>query len=264
MMEDRMMRPADEHEHAAVQAERPFNDEGVHSNPVVDERPTFQDIVAARLSRRGFLKGASALALGAGVVGLGRSSALANSSSLSFKELAHGNDERFHVAEGYDHTILIRWGDPVEGGAAPFDPMRQTVGAQLRQFGYNNDFIGYLPLPAGSNNSEHGLLVVNHEYTNTDLMFPGLPEKDFNEALTREQVDVEMAAHGLSVIEVKKQGGRWTVVPNSRYARRITAATTEMRVAGSAAGHERLRTSADPTAAPSTTARAGSPSGAPS
>ena len=83
--------------------------------------------------------------------------------------------------------------------------------------------------------------MINHEYTNTDLMFPGLPEKDFNDALTREQVDVEMAAHGLSVIEVKKSGGKWTVVPNSRYARRIAASTTEMRVAGPAAAHDRLK-----------------------
>ena len=124
--------------------------------------------------------------------------------------------------------------------------MRQTAGAQLRQFGYNNDFVGYLPLPAGSKNSDHGLLVINHEYTNTDLMFPGLPEKDFNDALTRDQVDVEMAAHGLSIIEVRRQAGKWAVVPNSRYARRITASTTEMRVTGPAAGHERLKTSIRP------------------
>jgi secreted PhoX family phosphatase len=133
-------------------------------------------------------------------------SATGSASSLAFKELPHGNDEKFHVAEGYDQTVLIRWGDPVEGGAAPFEPMHQTVGAQLKQFGYqNDDFIGYLPLPAASKNSDHGLLVINHEYTNTDLMFPGLPEKDYNAVLTREQVDVEMAAPGLSIIEVKRE-----------------------------------------------------------
>ena len=234
-------------EDTTVPEDRPFNDDGVHSNPVAEERATFEEIVEVRMSRRGFLKGVSALALGAGAAGVGGSSALANSSSLTFRELAHGNDEKFHVAEGYQETVLIRWGDPVEGGASPFDPMRQTGAAQLRQFGYNNDFVGYVPLPAGSKNSDHGLLVINHEYTNTDLMFPGLPEKDYNDALTREQVDVEMAAHGLSIIEVKREAGKWAVVPNSRYARRITASTTEMRVTGPAAGHERLKTSADPT-----------------
>ena len=240
-----MSRHATERGNTPVQ--RPFNDEGVHSNPVVEERATFEEIIETRVSRRGFLKGASALAIGAAAARIGSESSLASPSSLTFKELAHGNDEKFHVAEGYDQTVLIRWGDPVVGVAPPFDPTRQTAGAQLRQFGYNNDFIGYLPLPAGSQNPDHGLLVINHEYTNTDLMFPGLPEKDFNDALTSEQVDVEMAAHGLSVIEVKKSGGKWTVVPNSRYARRISASTTEMRVAGPAAGHDRLRTSGDPT-----------------
>jgi secreted PhoX family phosphatase len=232
---------------AKTPMQRPFNDEGVHSNPVVERRATFQEIVETRVSRRGFLKSASALAMGAAAAHLSGRASLANDSTLTFKELAHGNDAQFHVAEGYDQTVLIRWGDPVVGGAPPFDPMRQTVSGQLTQFGYNNDFIGYFPLPAGSQNSDHGLLVINHEYTNTDLMFPGLPEKDHNAALTREQVDVEMAAHGLSVIEVKKMGGKWTVVPNSRYARRISASTTEMRVAGPAAGHDRLKTSVDST-----------------
>ena len=240
---------AAEHGNHAAHGERPFNDEGVHSNPVMEERETFEEVVAAHVSRRGFLKGVSALAIGAGAARIGGSPAFADSSSLTFKELSHGNDETFHVAEGYDQTVLIRWGDPVAGAAPSFDPMHQTVGAQLRQFGYNNDFIGYLPLPAGSKNSDHGLLVINHEYTNTDLMFPGLPEKDYNDALTRDQVDVEMAAHGLSVIEVKNEGGKWTVVPNSRYGRRITASTTEMRVTGPAAGHDRLKTSVDQTGA---------------
>jgi secreted PhoX family phosphatase len=231
-----------------VESARPFNDEGAHSNPVAGERPTFADVVEERVSRRAFLKGASALALGVGATGIaGGTPALASPSSLTFKELPHGNDEKFHVAQGYDHTVLIRWGDPVEGSAPPFDAMHQTVNAQRRQFGYNSDFIGYVPLPAGSRSSDHGLLVVNHEYTNTELMFPRLPEKDINAAVTRKHVDVEMAAHGPSIIEVRRAGGTWSVVPNSRYARRITASTTEVRVTGPAAGHDRLKTSADPT-----------------
>ena len=29
-------------------------------------------------------------------------------------------------------------------------------------------------MPGAANPSQHGLLVVNHEYTNDELMFPGL------------------------------------------------------------------------------------------
>ena len=35
-------------------------------------------------------------------------------------------------------------------------------------------YVGYLPMPGAANPSEHGLLVVNHEYTNEELMFAGL------------------------------------------------------------------------------------------
>ena len=59
-----------------------------------------------------------------------------------------------------------------------FDPMRQTAAAQKKQFGYNNDYMAFLPLPRGAASSDHGLLVVNHEYTNEELMFPGLGRQD--------------------------------------------------------------------------------------
>jgi hypothetical protein len=101
------------------------------------------------------------------------------------------------VAPGYSVDIVIRWGDPVLGDAPEFDPYRQTQHAQERQFGYNNDFVGYFPLPAGSNNSDHGLLCVNHEYSDSELMFPGAPKSS---AVTREQAEVELAAHGHTVI----------------------------------------------------------------
>ena len=47
--------------------------------------------------------------------------------------------------------------------APEFDPANQTPEAQARQFGYNNDYVGYIPIDGSA---EHGLLVVNHEYTN--------------------------------------------------------------------------------------------------
>ena len=51
-------------------------------------------------------------------------------------------------------------------------PADQTAESQASQFGYNNDFIGYHP--DRRRRAEHGLLVVNHEYTNEQLMFPGM------------------------------------------------------------------------------------------
>jgi secreted PhoX family phosphatase len=63
--------------------------------------------------------------------------------------------------------------------------------------------------------------------------------------MTKDLVDIEMAAHGGSVLEIRRVNGKWQVVPNSRYARRITA-NTPMIIAGPAAGDARMKTSYDP------------------
>jgi secreted PhoX family phosphatase len=167
---------------------------------------------------------------------------------FKFRELEAGIDETHHVAPGYKAEVLIRWGDPLRSGGPAFDPANQTSAAQLQQFGYNCDYIGYLPLPFGSDNSEHGLLFVNHEYTNEELMFPGLARQDQQgfADMTQDLADIEMAAHGASVIEVAKREDTWQVVSDSRYARRISALHSEMRLSGPAAGHPRLKTSGDP------------------
>lgn len=170
----------------------------------------------------------------------------ANPSSLTFTQPAHAIADGHAVAPGHAARVLIRWGDGVLPGAPAFDPKTQTADAQERQFGYNNDFIAYLPLPAGSGRSDHGLLVVNHEYTNTELMWPGIGPKERDKA-SAQQAAVEMAAHGLSVIEVRKDQGAWQVVGGSKYARRISLRSTEMAISGPAAGHARMKTAADPT-----------------
>jgi hypothetical protein len=55
-----------------------------------------------------------------------------------------------------------------------------------------------------------------------------------------------MAAHGGAIVEVKKEGGAWKYVAESRFNRRITG-TTEFVIAGPAAGHARMKTAAEPT-----------------
>ena len=220
------------------------DDDDIPSNPSL--MPPIGEIIEARMSRRGALGGLLAVA-GVGLAGglmTSRAALATGLSSLTFEELPHGYDETHHVAKGHAAEVLIRWGDPVTEDAPEFDPTKQSAAAQLKQFGYNADFVGFLPLPIGSNGADHGLLCVNHEYTNAHLMFPGFQGKD---KMTREQVDVEMAAHGHAVVEIKKTGGKWAAVKDSKYNRRLSALETRMRLSGPAAGHRRLKTSADPT-----------------
>ena len=214
--------------------------------------PTMGEIISARFSRRGFLQGSLAVSAIAATVSplalLTASEArAAATSAFNFNEVEAGIDAMHHVAEGYDADVLLRWGDALFADSPAFDPTAQTAAAQERQFGYNNDYVGYIPV-GGS--SEHGLLVVNHEYTNPHLMFPGLVTLVEGEItmnpLTKEQVDVEMAAHGGTIVEIRKADGKWQVVTDGANNRRITAAT-EMQLTGPAAGHDRLKTNADPT-----------------
>jgi hypothetical protein len=232
---------------------RPFNDpnDDIGSNPTANR--SFAEVLEARLSRRDALKGlmaTTALTAGAAIagrLGIGAAEAAASTTTLTFAELAHGVDENMHVADGYGAEVLIRWGDPMFTDSPEWDPANQTAAAQEKQFGYNADYVGYFPLPMGSTIPDHGIMVVNHEYTNTNLMFPGLGVEGYEDKVTAEQVEIELAAHGASVIEVRRESGKWTYVKDSPYNRRITLRSTEMLVSGPAAGHDRLKTSADAT-----------------
>ncbi|CAN1557597.1 PhoX Predicted phosphatase [Rhabdaerophilaceae bacterium] len=220
----------------------------------VSSNPTLGDVIATRYDRRDLIKGllgCAAIAATVSPIALmtadeARAQTANTTPSFNFKEIAAGSDEKHYVAEGYDADVLIRWGDAVLDDAPAFDPAKQTAAAQAKQFGYNNDFLGFAPI---DNNPNHGLLVVNHEYTNEELMFPKLGRQDQRArfaGMTKELAEVEMMAHGGSVIEIKRENGKWAVVKGSKFARRITAETS-MQITGPAAGHAMMKTNADST-----------------
>ncbi|MBK4215862.1 PhoX family phosphatase [Paracoccus caeni] len=226
--------------------------DGPGLNPT--DKRTMGDIIAARFSRRAFLRGSmAATAITATVsplailaAGDAQAQGAVEGSAFNFPEVLAGVDADHHVAEGYDADVLLRWGDKVFADAPEFDPLNQSEAAQERQFGYNNDFVGFIPLDGAD---DHGLLVVNHEYTNEHLMFPGIVTLKDGEievaAGTEDRVNIEMAAHGGTVIEIRKVDGKWQPVLDSKLNRRITAKTA-MQLSGPAAGHARLQTVADP------------------
>ena len=240
-------------EHTCVPRSVQF-EEAENTSTNASANATMGDVIAERLSRRDLAKGILAVSAMAATVSplallasrQGDALKAANTTpSFNFKEVVSGVDDKHYVAEGYDADILIRWGDPVLPGAPRLRSQQADKGGQAKQFGYNNDYLGYFPLPGAANPSEHGLLCVNHEYTNEELMFPGLGRQDARRGsttpfskMTKEIAEVEMMAHGGSVLEVRRTAGKWAVVANSKYARRITG-ETEMRISGPAAGHDR-------------------------
>ncbi len=223
--------------------------EDTTSNPRIAEGVrTMNDIIDIRLTRRAFLGGVTATAVSVTLGGCASENSRSTKSEaidFEFEEIARGLDTTHHVPKGYTADIVLRWGDPLFEDSPPFDPMRQSEAAQLRQFGYNNDYLGFLSLPADEAGRAGGLLCANHEYTSTMLMLPNVAQQ-YPASMTAELCLTEMAAHGGSVVEVRETADGWKPVVGSRYNRRITAHKTPMEITGPAAGSPRLMTRDDP------------------
>ena len=145
------------------------------------------------------------------------------------------------VPPGYTWQVVNAWGDPIRPGAPTFRPdASQSAADQAQQAGMNHDGMAFFPLPAGSARSDHGLLAVNFEYTDDNLL-----TTEGMEPWTAEKTQKSKNAHGVGVFEVELDGRTWRVLPDSRFGRRITA-DTPVRLRGPAAGHPLLRTAADP------------------
>ena len=222
--------------------------------PNTSDNSYFGDVLAASLSRRAVLQGGA----GAAVVttlawGTAESAAAAPGKGRGHKNLAGFEPiaptprdvDDLVVPKGYDWAPVISWGDPVEKGAPAFDPANQSVEAQKKQAGYNADYLSLRRGGAGNNAANKGLIVFNNEYTNPELMFPGYSEEA---GPTPEQAEIEMAAHGMTIVEVSRKGqfAPWVYDKNGRRNRRIHA-WTPFDVSGPAAGHAALKTSEDPT-----------------
>jgi secreted PhoX family phosphatase len=212
---------------------------------------TIGDIIVKRYSRRDIMRGtlgvaASAALFGPAALAAGSAKAEAAGDRFDFSELEAGVDKTHHVAPGYRAQVLLRWGDPIFPDVPEFNAGAQSAASQEQRFGYNNDYIAYFPIDGSDS---HGLLCVNHEYTNEELMFPlKKPRQDLEgfEEMTKDLVDIEMAAHGVTIVEIKREGDDWAVVRDSKYNRRITA-NTPMKIDGEAAGKKRMRTKDDET-----------------
>ncbi len=217
--------------------------------------PTLDDLVEK--SRRSFLKGGLGLAAAGFIASSVAPSALAGtqpvrqSPGIGFRPLSPQLDPTFdsvRVPEGYNTQTFFSWGDAVEADAAPWKADGSNSWQdQMKQAGQNHDGMHFFPFPDQPNH--RGLLVMNHEYINPTLHPKGLTiEEDDkgNKIRPEHEVLKEQAAHGVSIIEVKKDAkGRWQRVLDSKYNRRITG-MTPMALTGEVGGTDFLKTVADP------------------
>src|SRR3990167_582824 len=85
---------------------------------------TFEQVLEARLSRRGLLKGAAALAVAGSLPLAGCATVLRREGNLGFRGIAVSAADAVRVPEGYSANVLYAWGDPVghPSGSPAFKP----------------------------------------------------------------------------------------------------------------------------------------------
>jgi uncharacterized protein len=210
--------------------------------PTVSQDETFAVVLQAFMLRHTALKGVMTSLVLAYASPLRRFSAATE--SKGFVPLTRSTEDKLLIPDGYQYDVIMRLGKRVLPGTPAFDSRAQQPAIQPRQFGYTADFSGFLPLPAGSAKSECGLLVVNHEYTNPELIFVGWDGED--EGLRRMMVDIEPVAHSLFMIEVQcaVEGG-WSYVQRSSVNRRPTAETSIALSGPAAAAEDIIRSEGD-------------------
>ncbi|MGD9943277.1 MAG: PhoX family phosphatase, partial [Burkholderiaceae bacterium] len=214
--------------------------------------PHLNQLIERAVSRRAVLKSGFGLAtlsfLGLSACGGGDGEAVA--APTEFGAVGTSSADRVVVPDGYRADALYRWGDPLTAAAPDFaSDASQDWRAQEQQAGDNHDGMSFFPFrnTDGSPRSDAGLLVMNHEYINPEYFYqPGTDPDDWLLPFTLDKARKAQAAHGVSVVEVRRgSDGAWQYVRQSAYNRRITG-YTPIELSGPAAGHELLRTAADP------------------
>ncbi len=220
--------------------------------PNTSDNRYFGDVVTQGLSRRTMLQAGGVAAVAVGLTAYARPAAAkappwAPRDGVAFTPIAPtpADVDAVVVPRGYRWSPIISWGDPISPAAPDFDFDNQSFAAQKMQAGYNSDYVTVLRGGSGNNGISKGVLVFNNEYTNDELMFPGIQSA---EDLSHEQLRIIMAAHGMTVVEVKRKGskGAWRYLQDGARNRRVHT-FTELVVDGPAAGSPALRTSADAT-----------------
>ena len=231
------------------------------SNPGLN--PSFNTLIDQIISRRSVLKSSLGLAAFSLLGGFGLTACKKDDDDapptpppermLGFKSVAVSTGDAMVVASGYVAEPFLLWGEPINSfGPAFQSDAGQGWEAQEQQIGDNHDGMSFFPLDGATTGkgttSDEGLLVINHEYINPEYFYK--PEADATNWLapfTYDKVRKALAAHGVSVVHIKRaSNGTWSHVKSSSYNRRITG-YTPMTVSGPAAGNDLLKTAADPT-----------------
>lgn len=250
--------------------------EDIGTNP--SDNPTFESVLGARLSRRSLLKGTFGLAtttfFGAGLAACGSSDAVtvvdgetaggsAKTLKLNFNAVAKSLADAVSVPAGYTATVLYRLGDPITTNIGAYlNNGTDTAASFTQRAGDHHDGMHYFGLGSDGKysptSSERGLLCMNHEaitpaYLHRDgITIDGIAVNKYPSPIpvaamrtAADEVVKELNAHGVSIIEVNRNGKSVSYKKDSLFNRRITT-FTEMQLSGPAAKTPYLVTAYSP------------------
>lgn len=209
------------------------------------------ELIAVRLNRRQALKGGvsvtTAALLGSlSLTACGGGNDDGNALRLGFNPVAKNKNDVVTVPEGYQVSVLHALGDPLQFGEESWkNDGSETADSYNRRIGDGHDGMYFFGLTEDgkfdANRSDRGLLAVNHEYVVAPYALhpAGVTA---GAARVPSEVEKEIYAHGVSVVEVKRSAGNdMAMVRGSRFNRRVTSAT-EMAFTGPVKGNALVRT----------------------
>ncbi|MDO9217130.1 MAG: DUF839 domain-containing protein, partial [Lacisediminimonas sp.] len=215
--------------------------------------PGFDSILQARLSRRQVLGGVAVSAMGA-MFGALSAPAMAASASgaqqrgaapararLGFNAVAKSVADSLVVPTGYTATVLYALGDPLAAATAPYRNDGTDTGFEMRA-GDHADGMEYFGLSAAGapapGSSGRGLLAMNHEAITQHFLHVNGASANPRPAA---EADKEIAAHGVSIVEIRRVGASFATVQDSAMNRRITP-LTPIEISGPARGSAMMKT----------------------
>jgi len=220
---------------------------------------SLEEIVDSRVSRRTLIKGTLAIAagsfLGLNLTGCGNNknntvSPAASNALLKFNAVDKNLNDVVTVPEGYSVEVLYRLGDPINNSTSEYKNDGTDESFNYRAGDHHDGMFYFGMNDQGTakdlNNSKRGLLCMNHEnmteiFLHTEEQLASY-DKDNRVA---KQIDKEVSAHGVSVIEIKKDGSSFNLNKASSFNRRITA-QTPMDINGPLKNHDLVKTKYSP------------------
>ncbi len=210
--------------------------------------PTFQEVVARSISRRTVMVGSASAAL-FGLFGCSTmtdairrirqneppdpsaKSDLMDFEPVLIQEASSESGRRWPlISNDYQFDLILPWGDPIDPKGPKFS-WPPTKDQQAIQVGSGHD--GMTFFPSSENPNGKGALALNHEF----VFGPTILGKSAPDGL--DDVRTSQHAHGVSIVNLERIGGKWTSVGGAN-VRRIHV-NTPVEFSGPAKDHELLQ-----------------------